>query len=182
MRTGFQVRTWLLAGWVTSMMLAAQCAVASHDTVAAFGDSLTEGFPFENDPWIVRLEPPYDAVNLGLSSERSADGLVRLQAWLAANPGVAEIIVIMEGTNDTDESGMNPPWNEAQTAANLQAMVAAVEAYGAIPILMAPPTVISDPSATTKLESLATTLETWATTDRNAPFIHLFESSTTTRT
>lgn len=169
---GFQSRTWLLAGWITTLMLVAQCALASHDTVAAFGDSLTEGFPFENDPWVERLAPPWEPLNLGLSGERSADGLVRLQAWLDANPGVAEIIVIMEGTNDTDEP---PTWNEAQTAANLQAMVAAVEAYGAIPILMAPPPVISDAGATAKLESLASTLETWATTGQSVPFIHLFD-------
>jgi lysophospholipase L1-like esterase len=171
---GLRRKAWLVSVWAAPLTLAAQCALASPPKVAAFGDSLTEGYPFLNDPWIQRLEPDVNGVNLGLSSERSEDGLVRLQAWLDAHPGVADVVIIMEGTNDTDE-GSGTTWNEAETVANLQAMVAAVVAYGAVPILMAPPPVISDASATAKLDGLATALETWASDGQSVPFVHLFD-------
>jgi len=162
-----------ILGWALAAVLVSQCALADHDDVAAFGDSLTEGYPFENDPWIARLGPDWNGTNLGLSSERSADGLIRLQSWLAANPGAVHVVVLMEGTNDTDE-GSGPPWVEAQTVANMQAMVQAVADYGAIPILMAPPPVLSDAGATAKLMSFAATLETWANAN-GVIFVNLFE-------
>lgn len=105
----------------------------SITTVAAFGDSITRG-----DPWVVALRDVYDTIDLGHAGETTADGLVRLRAWLAASPGEADVVTLLEGTNDV----YRPGFVEDETVSRLEEMAAEVEAAGLVPVVVAPPPVI----------------------------------------
>ena len=111
-------------------------------TFLAFGDSLTEGVT--TDPVTTVLEPsksyPFqlqlllasrylvqtiDVVNAGLSGERVAAGLNRIEAQLdAARP---EVVLVMEGTNDL----RSPDYSLAETSAALDGMIEEVLSRGA---------------------------------------------------
>ena len=108
----------------------------------AFGDSLTEGVTA--DPVTTLLEPsksyPFqlqlllrsqylvqtiDIVNAGVSGERVAAGLNRIDAQLAAvRP---EVVLVMEGTNDV----RSPDYSLEETSAALDGMISEVLTWGA---------------------------------------------------
>ena len=108
----------------------------------AFGNSLTEGVT--SDPVTTLLEPsrsyPFqlqrqlasrylvqtiDVVNAGLSGERVADGLRRIEAQIdAVRP---EVVLVMEGSNDVG----SPDFSLAETSAALDDMIDEVLSRGA---------------------------------------------------
>ena len=113
----------LLFGWLG----AAQAA----STILVFGDSLSAayGMPRESG-WVALLAqrlrseaPAYRVVNASVSGETSAGGLTRLPALLDAHePG---LVVLALGAND----GLRG-LSLAQTARNLESMVALAEKHG----------------------------------------------------
>jgi lysophospholipase L1-like esterase len=99
--------------------------------VAGFGDSLT------TQPSYLDFLPADSRIDLGVDGETTADGVIRLQAWLATND--TDVLVVFEGTNDVFRS----PFSQATTVANLDAMVVAGQSDGARVILVAPPPIIA---------------------------------------
>jgi acyl-CoA thioesterase-1 len=107
----------------------------NRPVIAAFGDSLTEGFgvdPAQSYPVALqrdldRLGYRYRVVNLGVSGDTSTDGLSRIQTVLALDPAV---VVLEFGAND----GLRGV-PVAATRANLEQMVAALQRDGRTVIL-----------------------------------------------
>jgi len=127
-RSSFVLAPLLLLG------LGAAPVARSITSVAAFGDSITEG-----DPWVSALGDVYDTEDLGLGGERTDAGLARLRAWIAGGTGATDYVTLLEGTNDVFVTR----YSEDATFANLRQMVADVEAAGLIPVVIAPPPVIA---------------------------------------
>lgn len=113
-------------------------AAAPPDTrpvIAAFGDSLTEGFgvdPERSYPAVLQRELDargyrYRVVNLGISGDTTTDGLQRLSTVLSYQP---EIVILEFGAND----GLRGiPVTRAR--ANLDRIIAALKEAGAAVIL-----------------------------------------------
>jgi len=131
--------------------------------LAGFGDSLTNGASYLD---YLTADSIY---NLGVGGETTSDGLPRLQTWLGDNE--ADFVIVLEGTNDVFRSG----YDEGVTAGNLAAMIDAVTADGAIPILLAPPPILPPSSADANLRAgaLAIRLAEVATA-RGIQFIDLY--------
>jgi acyl-CoA thioesterase-1 len=103
----------------------------SRPVIAAFGDSLTEGFgvdPGQSYPAVLqrdldRLGYRYRVANLGVSGDTSTDGLARVDTVITLHPAV---VVLEFGAND----GLRG-LPVAVTRANLEKMIAALERAGA---------------------------------------------------
>lgn len=103
--------------------------------IAAFGDSLTEGFgvdPSRSYPSVLQNELDrrgiaYRVANLGGSGETSADGLARVGGVAALKPA---IVVLEFGAND-GLRGVPPP----VTRANMEHIVTKLRGSGAVVIL-----------------------------------------------
>ena len=103
--------------------------------IAAFGDSLTEGFgvdpshsyPEQLQRELDRLGYPYRVVNLGVSGDTTTDGLARIDGVLALKPA---FVVLEFGAND----GLRG-LPVARAKANLEKMIAACRQTGAQVIL-----------------------------------------------
>ncbi len=113
-------------------------------SVIGFGDSITQGYPYLQEPGqgrtsggyvtilnLVRdfLVQPTTVYNYGWGGESTITGVARLPGVLASVPGVDQVL-IMEGTND--EWGGVPA---NTTVFNLEAMVNMTRAAGATPIV-----------------------------------------------
>ena len=103
----------------------------TRPAIAAFGDSLTEGFgadPSRSYPAVLQRELDrrglgYRVVNLGVSGETSTNGLARVGGVIALHPAV---VILEFGAND----GLRGI-PVAVTRANLASMIGQLEAAGA---------------------------------------------------
>ena len=103
--------------------------------IIAFGDSITAGtgsdfggYPSRLQQIIEATGKPCTIYNLGISGEKTYQGVNRIDTVLDSIP--ADVILIMEGTNDI-RSGH--PWQTTQL--NLQLMIDKAKARGVTPIL-----------------------------------------------
>jgi acyl-CoA thioesterase-1 len=107
----------------------------NRPVIAAFGDSLTEGFgvdPAQSYPAVLqrdldRLGYRYRVANLGVSGDTSTDGLSRVDTVLALDPA---LVILEFGAND----GLRGV-PVAATRANLEKMLAALQRGGRTVIL-----------------------------------------------
>jgi lysophospholipase L1-like esterase len=137
-------------------------------TVAGFGDSMTWA-----PGYLAQLPAEWDTVNLSLGGEVSWDGLLRLQGLLPTLE--ADVLVVMEGTNDVRDLG----YSQDRSVESLSAMMDAALAQGLEVVLMAPPPLLPyDPNGDPLgpnglLASLAGALGD-AAAARGVPFVDLF--------
>lgn len=155
-------------GQLGALLLVVGWAAPAHaaTTVAAFGDSITKG-----DPWVAALRDVYDTIDMGNAGETTADGLVRLRAWLAGGPGDVDVVTLLEGTNDVFRTA----YSEDETVSRLEQMAAEAEAAGVVPVVIAPPPVVEPGRELqeARLASLATRLAASAAA-ANRRFVDLY--------
>jgi acyl-CoA thioesterase I len=133
------------APWVSTLLLAVllfACDSRPKETpiprgavVVVLGDSITAGYGLNADSaWVMHLSQAtgWQVVNAGVSGDTSAQGLARLPGLLQEHRPAAVIVEL--GGND-----MLRRTGEAEVAANLEAIVNAVRAEGARPVLLAIP-------------------------------------------
>jgi acyl-CoA thioesterase-1 len=117
--------------------LAAPAASAATVTIAALGDSLTQGYGLpEADGFVPQLEawlrangaPDAAVVNAGVSGDTTAGGLARV-GWTLTDE--VDAVIVALGGNDLLR-GLDP----AETRANLDGILAAIAARG-LPVLLA---------------------------------------------
>lgn len=111
------------------------CHLPADGTVLAIGDSLTRGFGAPGQGYAEQLQaalPGRAVVNLGQDGERSAGLRSRIDEALAEHQ--PQVVLITSGGNDFLR---RVP--EAQTRANLEAVIDRVRAAGATPVLFAVP-------------------------------------------
>ena len=130
----------LLAGYLAAsavaLSLLAAPAAAGMPKILAFGDSLTAGLGLPADEaFPARLEARLRAegiaarvVNAGGSGDTTTDGLARLDWSLADKP---DLVILEFGANDMLR-GIDP----ATVRANLDAMIAKIQASGATILLL----------------------------------------------
>jgi len=127
----------LAAGLAAGLAFAASAAAGEPVTIAALGDSLTQGYGLpEADGFAPRLEawlrangaPEAVVVNAGVSGDTTAGGLARI-AW-TLTPEVDAVIVALGG-NDLLR-GLDP----AESRRNLDGILAEVEGRD-LPVLLA---------------------------------------------
>lgn len=132
----------LAAALSLALMMMAEPAPAKTPTILAFGDSITAGFGLPPEASLpVRLEARLNqdgiavrVVNAGVSGDTTAGGLARLDWALADKP---DVVLLELGGNDVLR-GIDP----AAVRANLEAMIAKIQASGAKLVLLgmqAPP-------------------------------------------
>lgn len=130
------------AAMLLAIMSLSHPASAKTPTVLAFGDSITAGFglaPEKALPARLQARLQHDGVaarviNGGVSGDTTAGGLARIDWALADKP---DVVVLALGGNDVLR-GIDP----AVVRANLEAMIAKIQASGAKLILLgmrAPP-------------------------------------------
>lgn len=109
--------------------------LAADATILAFGDSLTYGTGAtaeQSYPAVLAAVTGYRVVNSGVPGERTAAGRARLAEALAEHR--PQLVILCEGGNDILR---RVP--QAETVANLRAMIAQVRAAGAEPLLVSVP-------------------------------------------
>ena len=119
------------------MLAVVPAHAASAPVLLVLGDSISAGYGLgAGQGWVHLLEErlrkegyPYQVVNASISGDTTAGGRNRLPALLAQHH--PRIVVIELGGNDALRGG-----NLDATRANLDAMVAAVQAAGAKPLLV----------------------------------------------
>ena len=127
---------------LVALALLAACTTPGGATaelrLLAFGDSLVQGYGLpEGQGFVPRLEawlaangaPDVAVTNAGVSGDTTAGGLARID-WALADDGFDAVIVVLGG-NDMLR-GLDP----AQVRANLDGILAAIEAAG-LPVLLA---------------------------------------------
>ncbi len=110
-------------------------ALGANATVLAFGDSLTFGTgaaPSESYPAQLQGLIGRKVVDAGVPGEISADGLARLPQELDENQ--PKLLILCHGGNDFLRK-----MDEAQTAANVRAMIRLAQGRGIAVILIATP-------------------------------------------
>jgi acyl-CoA thioesterase-1 len=116
---------------------AASAAAAEPVTIAALGDSLTQGYGLpEPEGFVPQLQawlrangaPEAVVINAGVSGDTSAGGLARIDWTLTEE---VDAVIVALGGNDLLR-GLDP----AETRANLDGILAAIEARG-LPALLA---------------------------------------------
>jgi lysophospholipase L1-like esterase len=143
-------------------------ARAGAVVVAGFGDSLTWA-----PGYLAQLPPEWSTLNLSQGGECSWEGRTRLEALLPALG--ADVVVVMEGTNDVRAAG----YTLERTIESLTAMADALRAKGHAVVLVAPPPLLPfDPAApadatNARLIALADALALEAGR-RRIPFVDLF--------
>jgi hypothetical protein len=100
--------------------------------VWAVGDSNTHGY----GQYLVTAKPEWEVVNLGVGSETSAGGLVRVVSTLAQTPSneLPDVAIVMYGTNDIVHGHVfmgEPGFTPADVGANVDAIADQLEAAGA---------------------------------------------------
>ena len=138
----------LAAASATAFLLAGAATTASaQDVVLAFGDSITHGlgdgsvtcdgapggYPPRLRSTLGTQGTPITTRNYGLCGERTSSGVSRIDAVLADNPD-ADVILIMEGTNDLSSNAISTQ----SMRFNLNQMVDKAEAAGLEPVLASP--------------------------------------------
>ena len=119
------------------MLAVAPAHAASASVLLVLGDSISAGYGLAaGEGWVHLLEQrlrkegyPYQVVNASISGDTTAGGRSRLSALLAQHH--PRIVVIELGGNDALRGA-----NIDATRTNLDAMVAAVQAAGAKPLLV----------------------------------------------
>jgi lysophospholipase L1-like esterase len=108
---------------------------ANGANITAFGDSITEGYGSSTGGYPAKLNSllndngkPSVVANQGVGGENTYEGVSRFDEVLASFP--AEIVLIMEGTNDVI---IGIPVYTTQY--NLQAMITATKGAGKTPVL-----------------------------------------------
>lgn len=111
----------------------------AQEDVVAFGDSITEGpFPFDEDNrggYPPRLQDllreggltEVVVFNEGLSSEKTFEGLSRIDSTIQQHSSRAKTFIIMEGTNDVTRISLGE-FSIESTMRNLEAMASKVRA------------------------------------------------------
>lgn len=129
-----------VAAALLAPVLAFACAgipAAAEIRIAAFGDSLTQGFGLpEEEGFVPRLENWLHAngaddvtvINAGVSGDTTAGGRARVEWMLADSP---DAVIVALGGNDLLR-GIDP----ATTRENLDAILAAIDERG-LPVLLA---------------------------------------------
>lgn len=150
------------------LALASIAAPAPALTVAGFGDSMTWA-----PGYLAQLPADWDVVNLSRGGEVSWDGVARLEALLPTLE--ADVVVVMEGTNDVRML----TYSEERSVASLVAMLDAILAAGMRPVLMAPPPLLpfearNPGAANQRLAALRDVLARAAAV-RGVAFVDLFE-------
>jgi acyl-CoA thioesterase-1 len=118
---------------VLCLILAVFPALCAPKTLVTFGDSLTAGYGADHSypeflqHLLTKNGYPYKVVNAGVSGDTTADGVERMSAVLEAKPSV----VILEFGGNDGLRGMPV----AQTQANLDQMIVALQKAGAKVIL-----------------------------------------------
>jgi len=130
--TSLRIRSFLL---ILSLLIFSPLAKAHGAKIIAFGDSITFGLTSESGGYPSQLNfllnannKPTQIVNTGVSGENTSKAVVRLDSILDTFP--ADIILIMEGTNDV--------WQGIPvetTRENLQKIISKSMAAGVIPVL-----------------------------------------------
>ncbi|CAN8140243.1 acyl-CoA thioesterase I [uncultured Thiomicrorhabdus sp.] len=108
------------------------CSQAEHTklpddaVILAFGDSLTAGYGVSKQqdyPAVLAELTQRKVINAGVSGEKTADGLPRLQKLLQNTEQRIDLVVLLEGGNDILQ---NKPYS--QTKSNLAAMIELLQA------------------------------------------------------
>jgi acyl-CoA thioesterase I len=118
------------------LLLATPAAAKDRPRIVALGDSLSAGyglapeeaFPAQLEARLKTLGIDAEIVNAGVSGDTTAGGLARLDWALADRP---EYVLVELGANDALR-GLDP----AAAKANLEKIIAGIEAKGAKPILL----------------------------------------------
>jgi acyl-CoA thioesterase-1 len=116
--------------------LALQCAPAAPEpeSVAALGDSITQGYGLRFAyPELLRIWRPVAVHNLGTQGDTTGDMLTRLPAVFATGPQ-PQTVVVMGGTNDVARG-----WPPDASVRNLDLIVRSVRDVGRQPLLVLPP-------------------------------------------
>lgn len=149
MRTTQLLSTALTASLsaVFSVLFLAGPPVAAQDVVLAFGDSITHGlgdgtvscdgasggYPPRLRNSLTNQGTAITTRNFGVCGERTSSGVSRIDNVLADNTD-ADVILIMEGTNDLSSNSISTQ----SMRFNLNAMVDKAEAAGIEPVLASP--------------------------------------------
>jgi acyl-CoA thioesterase-1 len=118
------------------LVLASPVAAKERLRIVALGDSLTAGyglppaeaFPAQLEARLKALGVDAEIVNAGVSGDTTAGGLARLD-WALADR--ADYVLVELGANDALR-GLDP----GEAKANLEKIIAGIEAKGAKPILL----------------------------------------------
>ena len=134
-----------MRGLVLAVLALLALPVLAQDDVIAFGDSITQGTPpFDEEKrggYPDRLQENLrgagmdgvKVINEGLSSEKTGEGLSRMDSVLSAHANKAGTIIIMEGTNDVTLAARGKLSLET-TMRNLEAMAAKARAQALVAI------------------------------------------------
>ncbi len=132
--TPTHLRIWLLL-LILSLLIFSPFVSAHAAKIIAFGDSITFGMKSNSGGYPPRLnyllnvnKKPVQILNTGVSGETTSKAVARLDVVLNTFP--ADIILIMEGTNDV--------WHGIPvetTKENLQKLISKSMAAGVIPLL-----------------------------------------------
>ncbi len=105
------------------------------DTILAFGDSVTFGYGVDPQyayPQVLTDISPWNVINKGISGERADQAKKRIKAVLEeTNP---KVVIIELGGNDFLQRR-----NTNAVKEDLRAIIQDVKAYGAVPVLVAVP-------------------------------------------
>lgn len=118
------------------VLLAGAVSAKERPRIVALGDSLTAGyglapeeaFPAQLEARLKTLGIDAEVVNAGVSGDTTAGGIARLDWALADGP---DYVLVSLGANDALR-GLDP----AVTKANLEKIIAGIEARGAKPVLL----------------------------------------------
>ncbi len=101
-----------------------------NSTIVVFGDSLVAGYgstPGNDFPSLLGASLKQSVINMGINGDTSADGLLRIDAVVAEEPGV---VIVLLGGNDYLRR-----IDESATRANLSGIVEILKNSGSVVIL-----------------------------------------------
>lgn len=102
--------------------------LAEDAVIVAFGDSLTAGYGVSENhsyPAVLAELSNRKVVNLGVSGEKTAEGLQRLKTLLADGEQRIDLLVLLEGGNDILQKKPYP-----QISNNLEQMIELLQSKG----------------------------------------------------
>jgi len=183
------IRVLIFVSLLCSTLVLPSTVSAVPLDLAAFGDSITCGTC--NDGSYLGLIGNYlpETPNIedhGMGGDLTSGVLGRLDTWITGG-GTADFVIILSGTVDQFQSlgGFNgQDYDEAETVANIDAMLDLILGAGMSPILAAPPVIQSpcsgstDPTCAaiaTTVQSLSGALATLAGS-LSVPFVDLYDA------